>query len=137
MNKSNDFLIENGSLVEYLGSGGTVSVPNGVRIIKNDAFRWSSFLRYIKLPDTIIEIGDFAFADCREMVDINLPGNLTSIGVRAFAWCDRLRSLDIPNSVSSIGAEAFYGCNNLTIRCGKESYAEKYAKEAGIPYTCD
>ncbi len=137
MNGPNDFNIKNGSLVEYCGSGGNVFVPQGVTEIGNDAFRWGPVLRYIILPDSIVRIGDYAFSDCRDLVDISIPLNLKSIGARAFAWCINLRHLEIPDSVKNIGPDAFYRCNNLTIRCPMGSYAEKYAREFGVSYTCD
>ncbi len=134
MNGPDDFYIKNGSLVEYCGVGGDVSVPYGVSIIGNDAFRWGPVLRNITLPDSVLEIGDYAFSDCQELIDINIPVNLIRIGARAFAGCISLRRLDIPDRVIDIGEEAFIHCTNLTIHCPRGSYAEWYAKEAIIPY---
>ena len=45
---------------------------------------------------------------------INIPNSVTNIGDYAFAGCSSLTSVTIPNSVTSIGSWAFYGCNSLT-----------------------
>lgn len=67
--------------------------------------------------------------------DVTIPKGVTSIGEKAFYWCDSLTSVTIPKGVTSIGDEAFSKCNNrLTIYGKKGSYAEKYAKEHGIPF---
>lgn len=67
---------------------------------------------YIKIPDSIITINNFAFINCK-MFSINLPASLTSIGEAAFANCINLNSIIIPDSVTSIGKGAFSSCNSL------------------------
>ena len=43
-----------------------------------------------------------------------IPNTVTNIGTYAFNRCTDLTSITIPNSVSSIAANAFYGCTGLT-----------------------
>lgn len=43
-----------------------------------------------------------------------IPNTVTNIGTYAFSRCTGLTSVTIPNSVTSIAANAFYGCTGLT-----------------------
>jgi len=65
------------------------------------------------LPESIIIIGNGAFANCKSLKNINLPKNLEDIDSNAFFECD-IESLNIPAKVKSIGREAFANCRNLS-----------------------
>lgn len=67
------------------------------------------------IPNSIISIKDYAFADCEELISIFIPNGLTIIKENAFLGCKNLTSITIPQSVEIIGKEAFHGC--LSLRC--------------------
>jgi len=69
--------------------------------------------RYV-IPDGIMEIGDFAFADQKNLTDIVIPEGVTKIGFRAFHGCTGLSSLEMPGSVAIMEEGAFGGCTSLT-----------------------
>lgn len=58
-------------------------------------------------------IGDGAFAGNSKLTGITIPNSVTNIGAFAFS-SSRLTGITIPNSVISIGDDAFYSCGNLT-----------------------
>ena len=58
------------------------------------------------IPDGIEAIGDF--------VSIRIPDSLISIGDSAFAGCAALSYVEIPGSVTSVGKNAFDDCSGLT-----------------------
>ena len=60
----NDFIIENGVLKEYIGTGGDVVIPDGVTHIAEKAFSGYRTLRSITIPESVTEIGSFAFRAC-------------------------------------------------------------------------
>ncbi len=66
-----------------------------------------------KIPSSVKDIGDFAFAYCSKLIGITIPYGVTSIGWSTFNNCSGLTSIAIPDSVSSIGAYAFYSCTSL------------------------
>ena len=68
----------------------------------------------VEIPDTVTEIGDYAFHNFRKVKKINIPNSVTNIGECAFYWCDSITSITIPNSVTSIGRSAFTNCSSLT-----------------------
>ena len=41
MSNSNDFIIENGVLIKFVGLGGDVVIPDGVTDIDRFAFAWN------------------------------------------------------------------------------------------------
>ena len=88
----------------------------------------------IPADGSVTEIGYPAFYGCIGLTSITIPSSVTAIGFSAFSGCTGLTSITIPSSVTAIGVTAFYGCDNLTIYGIKDSYAETYANERGIPF---
>ena len=110
------YRIENGyaTIVAYLGSDETVSIPSAIDGIKitaigEEAFKNSSAERII-IPDTVEHIDWFAFYSCKSLCEITIPSSVTSISHGAFDLC--------PES--------------LIIKCKKNSYAEAYAHSWGF-----
>ena len=101
------------------GLNGTYSIRKGTKIICDWAFGWSKFigcrsLTSLVIPDSVTNIGDYAFSGFRSLTDIVIPDGVTSIGDCAFENCSSLSSVVIPDSVTSIGKCAFEGCRSLT-----------------------
>lgn len=111
---SSDFQIENGVLVKYTGSGGTVTIPSGVRAIGDRSFEDCMDITSVTIPNSVISIGRMAFNGCRNLTDIIIPVSVASIGNQAFYSCGSLTNVTIPASVTSIGSQAFYGCSSLS-----------------------
>ena len=66
------------------------------------------------IPDSVTEIGGYAFSYCTSLTIVTIPDSVTSIGNDAFNGCTSLTSITIPDSVTSIGEDAFYQCTSLT-----------------------
>ena len=133
MSNANDFVIENGVLKKYKGSGGNVVVPEGVTRIGDSAFSWCWNLQSITLPESVTSIGDSAFRGCKGLADENgfvimkdilfdydgsggnvvVPEGVTNIGNRAFENCKSLQSITLPEGLTSIGDWAFCNCWSL------------------------
>ncbi len=62
---------------------------------------------------TIVSIGDNAFKNQTDLVEVVIPNTVTSIGASAFEGCTALGTLDhpvvVPASVTSVGVDAFKG----------------------------
>lgn len=61
----------------------------------------------IVIPDSVTNIGCFAFSGCSSLRSVDIPDSVTSIGELAFYECKNLKNLVIPNSVKEIGDGAF------------------------------
>ena len=58
MSSNSNFVIENGVLKEYTGSGGDVVIPEGVTSISWWTFEGCSGLTSVTFPGSIVEIGN-------------------------------------------------------------------------------
>ncbi len=92
----------------------TVSLPNTVTAISQNAFSGCAALKNVTLPSGITAIPYGAFSGCAALTSVNVPCGVTSIGAQAFKGCESLTAISIPSGVTSIGANAFEGCKKLT-----------------------
>lgn len=65
------------------------------------------------MPNSVIDIADAAFLECRNFTSITIGNNVKSIGESAFGECDSLISATLPDGVIIIGGGAFARCDNL------------------------
>ncbi len=90
-----------------------VTFKEGSRLesIGKYAFRGFGLLKSIKLPETVKEIGEYAFYQCLrlESVDFGENPSLESIGAAAFKNCISLRNLQLPETLKSLGVSSLYG----------------------------
>lgn len=138
-----DFVIENGILTEYHGSGGDVVIPSGVTRIGPSVFAYNNDLTTVSIPEgvTVIDIG--AFMECRNLQSVTLPNGLLEIGISAFQQCEKLSSIYIPDSVARIDQLAFTNCKSLaTVRlpatavCAENSFfGTAWSSDGTIPET--
>ena len=107
-----------GWFMETTKPTGVVTIPatidgKPVTVIGSHAFAGCDELTGVVIPDTVTEIGAWAFAQTG-LTGIDLPTGLTSIGENAFYGCYGLTSVEIPSGVTEIGAGAFCNCIGLT-----------------------
>ena len=95
----------------------SVTIPDSVTSISDDAFINCPQLTNISIPNSVTYIGFSAFNSCTSLKSITLPSSLSFISGSLFSGCSQLTTIHIPDSVSSIGSYAFYNCGKLeTIR---------------------
>ena len=119
---------------QYLES---VTVPEGISVIKAEAFAGGKNLRTVVLSTSgniglsqgvfagctrlrevanseyINSVGAFAFSNCAALQGITFGKHLHRIGEGAFANCGSLTSIDLPASLGEVGKGAFAGCREL------------------------
>ncbi len=79
---------------------------NARNLYLNDAL-----LTELIIPDSVKEIGDYAFTDCDSIKTLVMHDNIISIGEDAFSSCDNIRSVELPKSLKYLGNDAFSYCN--------------------------
>ena len=92
----------------------TTVIPNSVTEIGWYAFSGCTGLTSVTIPNSVTKIGSEAFRGCSGLTSVTIPNSVTEIGWYAFSGCSGLTSVTIPNSVTSIGDGAFYDCTGLT-----------------------
>jgi len=107
------------TITGYAGSGGNIVIPDtieGLPVVKigNAAFRGTSSLTSVMLPDSVTKIGDDAFNLCTRLTSISFGNSLKRIGVGAFRGCTDLKSVNFPDSLTTIMWMAFFECYDLT-----------------------
>ncbi len=99
----------------FSGSGvETAEFESGMTKIPRQIFCKASKLKNVKIPDTVIEIGDNAFSYCTSLETIKIPDYVIEIGSVAFSNCTSLKEISIPDSVTDMGTSMFSGCTSLT-----------------------
>lgn len=99
--------------IEYSNGWITICFDGNVTTIPG-VLPYALYAEAIVLPNSVIHIGDNAFANHNKCTAINIPTSLQMIGKEAFAYVTCIKDLVLPESVVSIGQAAFFGCSNMT-----------------------
>jgi hypothetical protein len=71
-------------------------------------------MKLIKIPNSIISLGNNCFRECSSLTQIFLPNSITSLGDNCFLGCLLLRQFNHPSSLKLIGNNIFVGCFQLS-----------------------
>lgn len=107
MKKFGEFLIENKKLIEYTGNSEVVKIPNGVKVIGEEAFAGEINIKKIVMPNTVRKIEKGAFEVCDMLKSVKFSKKLISIGDEAFCWNTMMEKYNLPKSLKNIGKKAF------------------------------
>lgn len=134
-----DFIIENGVLIEYVGTGVDVVIPDGVTEIGYNAFDDEDeefFFRSIVIPESVKKIsGTFAWLN---VDDIYVPASVIDMPENAFQgldWedttlhtpcCSEAHRNVLREYVSppALDLEHDYDANEVCTRCGNEGWGD-------------
>lgn len=88
-----------------------IEANSSLQGIGNNAFNNTSITGELILPDTLENLGEYSFANCKKITAIDLSQTiLTSIPSYCFAKCEKLETVNLPNTLQSIMAYAFNDC---------------------------
>lgn len=62
-------------------------------------FQLCTSLKHINIPDSVIEIGDYAFSECTSLENMKIPHLITKIRAFTFLNCISLNEISIPHSL--------------------------------------
>ena len=105
------------------------TIPGSVTKVSDNAFS-NCKLKFVTLPNTVVEVGNGAFYSYsfespiyNNLIFAHLPYNyqggytipdgIQYIAGAAFIYCADLTKISIPSTVTTIGRDAFYGCSRL------------------------
>lgn len=108
-----NFTILDGELISYSGDDTIVTVPDGVKSIKEGAFLGCVHIKEVKLPEGLTIIKHKAFWGCARLKKIKLPNTLRTIEFGAFRECESLGEITIPDGVTVMGDSVFRSCDSL------------------------
>ncbi len=127
-------------LVDYVGKGGSVTLPDsfhGQNYAVGPYVFWERMdVTAVTIPDGVTELGGYAFSNsgvrsvnlfdlratlgfgvfsgCQFLTDVKLPSDLRVLPAHSFNNCRALVSVVLPKGLEEIGACAFDGCESLT-----------------------
>ncbi len=85
----------------------------GIGIIRYTGKGWNVTVPQVIDGKKVIDIGNRAFDNCKNLTGISIPDTVKGIGEAAFGDCTKLTSITIPASVVSINYSSFEGCIGL------------------------
>lgn len=117
--------LEGIKLDKDISSFGEFSYFTGVREIPGMFFQGLSQLNSISIPESIVSIGDNAFLGCSSLSSIDIPASVTKIGDWAFAYCTNLKSITFHGKVPpKIGPDFLSNVKDVTIYVPKGSLSQ-------------
>ncbi|MBR6873621.1 MAG: leucine-rich repeat domain-containing protein [Ruminococcus sp.] len=113
-----------------------VVIKEGFTKLDGYCFDGFGMMRTVKLPESMMCIGEYAFTDCKHLTDIeispavrkiekgafnacvslknvNIPEGVLELDDNTFFCCTDIEKIVIPNSVSGFGENCFSGCDSL------------------------
>lgn len=89
-----------------------VTLPNTLIKIMPYAFAHSMITK-VDIPNSVLDIGGFAFENNRVIKQIKLSDSLLRISTCCFRNCVSLESIVLPDTLRDMGNQVFNGCTNL------------------------
>ena len=91
-----------------------------MKYIGDMAFNSAEFTS-LTIPDSVIDIGEYAFSGCNKLTKLKLSENLKLIRNHVFTNCTSLKTIKIPASVQEIEGQAFWNTKALNDQEGKQN----------------
>lgn len=123
------FVVKDGIAVKYVDTGTDVVTAamfeaEGVTAIGASCFKGTN-VTSVTIPDSVVSIQDEAFSDCTKLTTVQLPSKITAIPDSCFDNASSLTGISIPSGVTSIGANAFRNCLSMKSAEGTETVKNK------------
>ena len=96
----------------------TISLPDGITVIEAYAF-YNSGLTSIVLPNSVTEVQESAFSDCKQLASCDLGRGIKHIGKNCFWDCTALKSLKWSDCLETIGSGCFISWGSGSSDVGK------------------
>ena len=119
------------TITGYKGTDKDVTIPSQdsgktVSEIGESAFSGTN-ITSVKIPDTIVQIGSYAFSECASLATVTFGRNVGSIGKEAFCKCTSLTEIELPAALTKAGSRAFADCTSLkTVEINSELTSAQY-----------
>lgn len=108
-------VIDNCLITVAIAAEDGFAIPSYVTEIAYRAFS-STKIKKVIIPDSVCEIGEYAFASCDSLKSVKLPKNCTRIVSGMFNGCKNLINIDGIENVTEIGDRGLYDCVKLLAR---------------------
>ena len=100
-------------LVYCMSQETSFTIPEGVEIIGEMAFRGKKALKNVIIANSVKEIEHDAFYDCDELDNVYVPAGVKIVRSYAFAECDKLKKVTFAGTPEKVGRHTFDDCDQL------------------------
>ena len=100
-------------LVYCMSQEASFTIPEGVEIIGEMAFRGKKTLKNVIIANSVKEIEHDAFYDCDELDNVYVPAGVKVVKSYAFAECDKLKKVTFAGTPEKVGRHTFDDCDQL------------------------
>ena len=100
-------------LVYCMSQETSFTIPEGVEVIGEMAFRGKKTLKNVIIANSVKEIEHDAFYDCDELDNIYVPAGVKVVRSYAFAECDKLKKVTFAGTPEKVGRHTFEDCDQL------------------------
>ena len=100
-------------LVYCMNQETSFTIPEGVEIIGEMAFRGKKVLKNVIIANSVKEIEHDAFYDCDELDNIYVPAGVKVVRSYAFAECDKLKKVTFAGTPEKVSRHTFDDCDQL------------------------
>ena len=99
-------------------------------------YSYSSFVKTVKIPDSVTSIGEYAFYECSSLTSVEIGDSVTSIGEGAFSGCSSLTNLYISDLESWLNVSLYNSYSHPLYSVGGNLYIDGVlATDIEIPDT--
>lgn len=133
LDSQEDFISSEHTVLRYIGTGASVTIPEGVTAIGRDCFRGCDGVKSISIPESVTRIGRDAFTGTSWLdrqglfptvngillayrgseEEVTIPDSVREIAPGAFQGNEILWKLYLPERCQVIGESAFSDCTYL------------------------
>ena len=116
-------------LVYCMSQETSFTIPEGVEIIGEMAFRGKKALKNVIIANSVKEIEHDAFYDCDELDNVYVPAGVKVVKSYAFAECDKLKKITFAGTPNKVSRHTFDDCEQLHDIIVPEGCSKFFRKE--------
>ena len=133
---ASDFEMDGNKLLKYSGTEEAVTIPDGIKMIGEEAFAGNDNLVRVDIGNQVESVGYRAFAECDNLRTINVGDGVEEIGTAAFSNNKELVNVSLGAEVKKLGSGVFAGDRQLeTLSLSEDNNHLHYSN--GILYDAD
>ena len=97
---------------------GRITIPPSIQFVRESCFAVCTSITSVVFESstattTVLELEDYIFTCCRELLSVRLPNNLTVIPTGCFYGCCLLVDVPLPGTLREVQSAALKGCLSL------------------------
>ena len=122
------YTVDKKCLIYCLSTKDSFTIPEGVEIIGEMAFRGKKTLKNVIIPSTVKQIQKNAFDDCDGLDNVLIPASVETVNGYAFFDCDSLKNITFLGTPSHLSRHTFDACDDIhkiIVPAGAADYFKK------------